>query len=694
LYTARAFVIINHHQQTITAVFEVSYLNKRPLDKFQPSISFYLSLLLVFAILTIFFGQYSLYLGIAEAFVVIILALFSKLSSKKRSIKLMKYIESVAASTESATKGTLLNFPLPIVIFNPSNHVILWSNSRFAALAGGKERFLEVRITDLIPDFSVKWLAEGINECPELITLNGRRYKVFGSLVNTPSEPDDIMAAAYWVDITEYAEKYDEFLSSRMTCAIIMFDNYDELIKSLSEKDKSALLSAIDDKIGAWISGSDGILCKYDRDRYLFLFEERHLGSFVADKFSVLDAVRETIRAGGVQATLSIGIGKDGKTFDENYRFASLGIEMALSRGGDQAVIKNKFNFEFFGGHSAEVEKRTKVKSRVMSNAFGELVSDASAIFIMSHKYADLDSVGSAVGICCIARKRGKKAYIVIDTESTVAENLISRLRQNSEYNSVFITPQDAILMADSRSLLVVVDTNRPEQVESEALLLSCNHVAVIDHHRRAATYIENATLNFHEPYASSASELVAEMMQYLVDQNDILRIEAEALLAGIVLDTKSFAVHTGSRTFDAAAYLRRSGADTTDVKRLLQSDFETTMEKYSIIRDARIYKPGIAIALSEDQQNRVIIAQAADELLNIAGIQASFVIAPYGSDTFISARSIGNINVQIIMEKLGGGGNQSTAGVQISGMNRSKIMESLTNAIDKYLESLVQNAP
>ncbi|NMA24912.1 MAG: DHH family phosphoesterase, partial [Clostridiales bacterium] len=581
-------------------------MNKRPLDKFQPSIGFYLSLLLIFAILTIFFGQYGLYLGLAEAFIVVVLALFSRLSAKKRSIKLMKYIESVAANTESATKGTLLNFPLPIVIFSPSSHVILWSNSRFAALTGRKERFVDVRITDLVPDFSVEWMAEGKNECPELITISNRRYKVFGSLVHTASEPGSIMAAAYWVDVSEYAEIHDEFMSSRMICAIIMLDNYDELMKNQSEKDKSALLSAIDDKIGSWIGGSGGILCKYDRDRYLFLFEERHLGGYVADKFSVLDSVRETIRAGGVQATLSIGIGKDGRTFEENFRFASLGIEMALSRGGNQVVIKNKFNFEFFGGHPAEVVKRTKVKSRVMSNAFRELISDASAVFIMSHKYADLDSVGSAVGVCCIARKYGKSAYIVIDTESTVAENLIAILSRNSEYKSVFITPQDAILMADSRSLLVIVDTNRPDQVESETLLLSCNNVAVIDHHRRAAAYIENAALNFHEPYASSASELVAEMMQYLVDQNDILKIEAEALLAGIVLDTKSFAVHTGSRTFDAAAYLRRSGADTTDVKRLLQSDFETTMEKYAIIRSAHIYKPGIAVAMSEEPQNRV----------------------------------------------------------------------------------------
>jgi cyclic-di-AMP phosphodiesterase len=667
-------------------------MNKKLLDKFQPSIGFYLSLLLVFAIVTFFFGQYSMYLGIAEAVVVIMLAFYMRISSKKRSLKLLKYIESVTSSTDSATKGTLLNFPLPVVIFSPTNNVILWSNNRFTALTGNKDRFFEVRVTDLIPELSVKWLTDGKNECPELITINDRRYKVFGSLVHTANEPGNIMAAVYWFDVTDYADKYDEFLYSRVVCAIIMLDNYDELIKNLSEKDKSALLSAIDDKINAWIASCGGILCKYDRDRYLFLFEERYLATFIEEKFSVLDAVRETIRAGGVQATLSIGFGRDGKTFDESFHFASLSIEMALSRGGDQAVIKNKFSFEFYGGRAPEVEKRTKVKSRVMSNAFGELVSDASAVFIMSHKYADLDSIGAAVGICAISRKRGKRAYIVVDAESIVAENLVTRLRQNPEYKGVFISPQDAILIADSRCLLVVVDTNRPEQVESETLLLSCNHVAVIDHHRRAATYIENATLNFHEPYASSASELVAEMMQYLIDQNDVLKIEAEALLSGIVLDTKSFAVRTGSRTFDAAAYLRRVGADTTDVKRLLQSDFETTMQKYAIIRGARIYKPGIAIAFSEVPQNRVIIAQAADELLNIAGIQASFVISPDGENIFVSARSIGNINVQIIMEKLGGGGNQSTAGVQLSGMSKAKIMENLTSAIDKYLEGYTQN--
>ncbi len=668
-------------------------VNKKLIEKFQPSMGFFLLLLAVFAVLTYFFGIYNEYLALSEIVVVFLLALYLPIAKKRRSARLLKYIESIASSTESASKDTFLNCPLPIVVFSPQSQGILWSNSRFIAAARAKERFFEARLGDVVPGFNGKWLLDGKNECPELVTLGGRRYKVFGSLIRTSSDPGSIMATTYWVDVTDYADKYDEYLGSRLVASIIVLDNYDELVKNLSEKEKSAILSDIDDKLSDWIAGTEGILCKYDRDRYLYLFKEQALAGFIEDKFSLLDDVRENIKTSGVHATLSIGIGKDGETFNENYHFAALSIEMALSRGGDQAVVKNRFNFEFYGGHSAEMEKRTKVKSRVMANAFGELVSDASTIFVMGHKYADLDTVGSAIGVCCIARKRGKRAYIVIDASSAVTERLLMRMSQTPEYKDTCISEQDAMLMADSRSLLVVVDTNRPEQVESEQLLLSCNHVVVIDHHRRAATYIENATLNFHEPYASSAAELVAEMLQYLVDQTDILRLEAEALLSGIVLDTKSFSIRTGSRTFDAAGYLRRCGADTIEVKRLLQSDFDETIEKYSIIRGARMYRPGVAIASSEESESRVLIAQAADELLNIAGIQASFVISKSDGDLFISARSIGNINVQVIMEKLGGGGNQSTAGAQLTGSSIEKVMKDLQAAIDNYLDSYTGSA-
>ncbi|MBR6259058.1 MAG: DHH family phosphoesterase, partial [Oscillospiraceae bacterium] len=353
-----------------------------------------------------------------------------------------------------------------------------------------------------------------------------------------------------------------------------------------------------------------------------------------------------------------------------------------------QAVIKNKYNFEFFGGKTAQLEKRTKVKSRVMANSLSELISSASRIFVMGHKAADLDSVGAAVGVCCAARKRGKKAKIVIDLERNLAKELVERMRTLPEYEDVFISAEEAIVEADGGSLLVVVDTNRPEQVESETLLLSCNRVAVIDHHRRASTYIQDAALSFHEPYASSASELVTELLQYITEPSDIRRYEAEALLAGIVLDTKSFTLSTGGRTFDAAAFLRRAGANTVEVKKFLQTDLKTALQRYSVLQKARIYKAGITVAAPEEQEDRIIAAQAADELLNILGINASFVVFPDGDRISISARSIGDVNVQMIVEKLGGGGNKSTAGAQINGKTQKEVVQMLLEAIDDYLQS------
>ena len=368
---------------------------------------------------------------------------------------------------------------------------------------------------------------------------------------------------------------------------------------------------------------------------------------------------------------------------------------MSLSRGGDQAVIKNKYTFEFYGGKTSQTEKRTKVKSRVMASSLSELMRDATKIFIMGHKHSDLDAIGSAIGLCCAARVMGKKANVVVDYQTSMAKELIDKSASLPEYQNVFIDPQDAILSVDGGSLLIVVDTNRPEQVESENLLMSVNRVAVIDHHRRAATYIQNAALSLHEPYASSASELVTELLQYMVEQSDILRYEAEALMSGIVLDTKNFTLRTGGRTFDAAAFLRRAGADTSDVKRLLQTDIQTAKSKYAIVQKAKIYKAGIALAAPESAENRVIAAQAADELLNIAGIRASFVIFPSESTIDISARSIGDINVQVILEKLGGGGNKNQAGAQIGGGKTQKdVVRDLLTAIDGYLEDNSINEP
>jgi len=655
-------------------------MNKKLPRLFQPSVRLYIILLMAFAVSTFFIGENYRILAAVQLLVLICLALYSRIATRRRTAKLLNYLESISDSMDLTVRDT----PLPVVIFNTETGEIIWSNDRFIAITDLKEPFFELNITDVVPDFTWDWLLDGRNECQEPVPVEKKLFWVYGSLVRSERE---YVAMTYWVDVTEYSRVCEEYLDSRLVFTIIAMDNYDELVKGLSEKEKSIIMSDIDEKITAWAGGKGGYLRKYDRDRYFFLFEERHLESFTKDKFSILENVHSDIGAEGVHATLSIGIGKDGSSPQDNYRYASLGMEMALSRGGDQAVIRNRFGFEFFGGLSPQLERRTKVRSRILASAFGELLGDASTIFVMGHKVADFDSVGAAIGVCCIARAKRKPVRIVIDIESCNAKNVIEIVSKLPEYSDVFITEQDAILEADGKSLLVVVDTSRPDKVESESMLMSCTRIAVVDHHRRAAEYIENAVLNFHEPHASSTSELVTEMIQYLLTGDDVLRAEADALLAGIVLDTKGFAINTGSATFDAASFLQRAGADASAVKRLLQSDIETATARYALIHEASIYREGIAIASCNETKSRISIAQAADELLNVKGVHTSFVAAKDGDFVFVSGRSIGRVNVQVILEKLGGGGSQSTAGLQVQGATVEQVVADLKKAIDSHLK-------
>ena len=480
----------------------------------------------------------------------------------------------------------------------------------------------------------------------------------------------------------------ETYTATRPVLAIMMVDNYEDLMKSCPDTQRSAVLAQIDEKLNHWAEAGDGLLLKTERDRYLFIFEEQYYAHFVEEKFSVLDAIRDIKVGEGVHPTLSIGMGKDVDSIPELYKNANLSVEMALSRGGDQAVVRNRVDFEFYGGRAKSTEKRTKVKSRVMANAISELMGDATEIYIMGHSFADMDAVGAAAGLCCVARKRGKRAQIVIDLEHNAAGAVLERLRAMPEYNGVFVSPPDAFLKMRPGALLVVVDTNRPDMVESQQLLESCNRVAVIDHHRRAASYIENAAFSFHEPYASSTAELVTELLQYMVEPADLLRDEAEALLAGIVLDTKHFTQRTGGRTFEAAAFLRRAGADTADVQRLFQNDLSDMISRYDIIRRAEMYRDDIALAvIPQDGVDRIAAAQAADELLTLKGVKASFVVYTNGSSVLMSARSLGEINVQVILEALGGGGNSTTAGGRVENANVLDVRQKLTDAIDDYFE-------
>ena len=659
------------------------FLNRKLNKLLQPSFRLYFACLIIFSLLSALF---SWPLAVLELAAVAALALYSRQAAQRRRREINKYLDSYTGTMETATKDTMGNSPLPMVLFRPESDDIIWTNDRFLRLTGQREHLFDATLSALVPDFDVRWLMEGKNQCPAEVSYGGRRFTVFGHLVRSGGRSGGFLAATYWVDVTELSQIRDRFQDSRPVIAVLLIDNYEDLLKNLPENERSNIMADIDGRIEKWVTGTGGVLRRYQRERYLFVFEERFLPQFTENKFDILDSIHQVVNPSGMNASLSIGIGKDGDSYRELMDFANLSVDMALSRGGDQAVIRNKFTFEFYGGRSKETEKRTKVKSRVMANALSSLVSDSSQVFIMGHKSPDNDAVGAAAGICALCRKNGVPAHIIREAGSPPSQELIDRLLHLPEYHDCFLSAQEALVIADARSLVVVVDTNRPEQVQALEVLQSCNRVAVIDHHRRAATYIEGAALNYHEPYASSASELVTELLQYIMEPSHLLRAEAEALLAGIVLDTKNFTMRTGGRTFEAAAFLRRSGADTAEVKKLFQNDLAGTIAKYSIIQNAKLYRDNIAIAVASHTVGRVTAAQAADELLNIIGIDASFVISPDGERVNISGRSMGDTNVQLILEKLGGGGNAAAAGGQISGKSVDEVAHDLAQSIDQYL--------
>ncbi len=660
-------------------------MSKKLIRGFRTNIMLYGLCLVAFVVAAV---PFSPLLAVAEALVSALVIYVGIRRNRMAQHSVRQYLDRVSGGIDTARSSNMLYAPLPMLVFDLNTGEILWGNDRFLALTDLKEKMFEALVNDVIPGFDGHWMLEGKREAPEHVVWNHRTYRVYGAL----SHPDQLkgdhsmLATTYWLDITESEQMRQTLDMTRPSVAILMIDNYEDLMKACPESKRSALLADIEGKLNDWCAGSGALLLSYDRDRYLFVMEEKDFAVYAEKKFDVLDAVR-TVESGGVTATLSIGVGRDGDSFESLFKNADLALEMALSRGGDQAVVKDRNNFEFYGGRSKTTEKRTKVKSRVMANALRELIDDARNVYVMGHKYADMDSLGAAAGICCISRKLGKKAQIVIDTENNAAHPVLRALQQMPEYAGVFVNGDTAFLHAQPDTLLVVVDTNRPDSVESEPLLESCTRVAVIDHHRRGSSYIDKMTLNYHEPYASSASELITELMQYLIEPADMLKSEAEALLAGIVLDTKNFTNRTGGRTFEAAAYLRRCGADTQDVQRMFQSDLDAMVTRYAIMRQAEIYHGDIAIVAADEAYDRVTAAKAADELLTIRGIRASFVMYRKDDGVYMSARSLGEVNVQVILEALGGGGNSTTAGGQAKGITVAEAKEKLLAAIDKYFE-------
>ena len=659
-------------------------MNKKLGRLLRPSRSVYFALMALFCAASLAAGQY--WLAAAEAIITLLsFALFVS-NKKRRDHQIRQYIQSASNTLEALGQGRT---PFPATMVRLGDGGIVWSNHRFSDITGIGDSMMEQNLADVLPGFTTDWLAERKTEYPYDVTLDGRRYRVYGTTIRADDPMGTMLGVLYFADLTELYQVRDEYIRSRPVVSIILIDNYEELTKNLTESAISNLNAKLNETITEWTENYTGLLRKLERNRFLFIFEKRDLDRAMEDKFSLLEDIHQIVAPSGLPASISLGLGVDGATFDEGYNFASLGIEMALSRGGDQAVIKDRFNFTFYGGRNKEADYRSKVRSRVTANSLMELIGQSEHVFVMGHANADLDSVGAAMGIACLCRKKGKQCNIVLDMEHNASERLIEEIRQTPEYRDVFISSQDALLKADNRSILIVVDTNRPDQVESRPLLEAISKICVIDHHRRAADYISPVVVNLHEPYASSAAELVTELLLYAVDTADVLPIEAKSLMAGICLDTKFFNVRTGERTFEASAALRRMGADTTEVKKLLQNDFQDTMAKYQIIKSARLYRDEIAIAALNAGTTRVLAAQSADDLLNISGITASFVLYPdeERDQVVISARSIGKANVQMILEPLGGGGNAATAGAQLKNTEVSVALERLVASIDAFFE-------
>ena len=656
-------------------------LNRQVSRLMRPSTGWYCAVMLLFCAAAVLLDQY--YLAAGELAATVLVFSISRIRYARRKKLLMDYVQN---ATDAVGISVHAGTPFPMAVIRLPDNEIVWGNPGFYSITGLSDVDRYVTMDKILPGFSTGWLREGRSELPGDQLIGSRRFRVYGNYVRSEDDQTSAMlATVYFADMTEMFNVRDEFLRTRPIVSLLLIDNYDELTSNLTDAAVSKLDAEIYEAISKWTENLHAICRKTERNRYLLIFESKDLARLQEEKFSILETIRSVTNPSGIAATVSLGIGKDGTSFEENYSFATLSVEMSLSRGGDQAVIKDRYNFSFFGGRTKEAERHTRVKSRVVAGSLSELISQSSQVFIMGHRFADLDALGAAVGLTCLCRKRGKQAKIVLDQQNNAVGTLLGVLEASEEFEAEFISGQDALIEADSKSLLIIVDTNRPEQVESRELLDSIHRVAVIDHHRRAADYIEQVVLNLHEPFASSASELVAELLQYAVETKDIHPIEAQSLLAGIVLDTKNFSVRTGSRTFEAAAFLRRTGADTVEVKKLFQNDLDATLSRYEVVQAARLYRNEIAIAAVDHAVTRTVAAQAADELLNITGISASFVLYPTERQIIISARSIGSCNVQVVLEKLGGGGNAATAGAQIKDKPMREVLIDLVASIDSF---------
>lgn len=588
----------------------------------------------------------------------------------------LKFIAKLNEAVGTAENEALYYFETPSVIVD-SDFRVLWCNKEFNDQIIPEYDIFGTEIYKAV-DIDIKAL---MLEGAATVFFGDRSFKV-GAVAT--QRYDQKLIFMSFTDITEFAELFSKYKRTRPSVLLLVIDNYEDVLQNFKESEKAQVAAAIETMLEDFMSQTTGVLRKLGHDKFIAVIEEQHLNNIIQSKFEILDKARNiSIGEKSSIITLSIGVGRGASTLEESETFAKQALDMCLGRGGDQAAVKTENGFRFFGGVANGVEKKSRAKSRIISNAIQELVHNSDNVYIMGHRFADLDAVGAGAGLAGAVRQAGGEAYFVVDPIKNLAGGLIERL--HSEIPDLLITPQQAVENFSENSLLIIVDTHNAELVESRELHDMAVHKIVIDHHRKSVNFIDDAVIFYHEPYSSSASEMVTEVIQYFKNVSFLPQVYAEALLAGIMLDTKNFIMKTGVRTFEAAAYLRKNGADTIKVKGLFTNSIEAYRKKSALISTAEIFdRCAIAVSDSKSDDIRIIAPQAADELLGISGVDASFVIYKTGDVVNISARSLGVMNVQVIMERLGGGGHQTMAAAQLTDVSEQKAKEMLIEVLDQ----------
>lgn len=610
-------------------------------------------------------------------------------TNRKRKAELSEQLRDLTINVNTAAKTTLINSPFPLAIIETNGNII-WKSEKFVIEFQGIDLNNEIngimnRIKEEIEN-SDKKQKGNINTTTIIADKN---YKILGSYVKShkKNHSKEYTTILYFIDQSEQIKLEKNVEDIDLCLGIIMIDNYEEVSQRISAEAKPIIIAQVEKSLYDWAAKYNSILIKSERDTFYCVTDRKSLKEMVKDKISILDEIKNIDVTDASQVTLSIAFSNDGKDNIEKVESARAVIDIVLGRGGDQAIVKTDGKYEFFGGRTQEVEKRTKVKARTISHALIELIEESDNVLLMGHSHGDMDSIGSSMGLYRLTKTLGKDAKIINETTGIGLEKFIETAKRSEEYTECFITKQEADSLITDKTLLIVVDTNKKNYVEAPDILEKAKKVVVVDHHRRSTDYIENAILTFHEVYASSAAELVTEILEYSQIKLELTQIEMEALYAGIMLDTKNFTFKTGVRTFEAAAYLRKCGVDIIKVKKWFQSDLETYQTISDIVSKSEIMNESIAISIydKEDENANIIAAKAADELLTIGGITASFVLGKIGEKIYISGRSIGDINVQIILEKLGGGGHITLAGAQVEGMSIEEAKQELINRINEY---------